>query len=237
MSYLILIRHGQSVWNLEKKFTGWVDVDLTENGKSEAKKAGALIKSNNINIDIYYSSFQLRAKNTLKLIKEILKDTKNFNEAWQLNERHYGALTGLNKDEMKTKLGEEKVHQFRRSWDLRPDPLDKNNPYHPTNIETYKTIPINQIPNTESLKDTYERVLKFYTKEIENKTKNNNILISAHGNSIRALCKYLFGLDKNQISKLEIPTGNPLLINLNKENKITNCKYLDNERAKDLVVF
>ena len=237
MSYLILIRHGQSVWNLEKKFTGWVDVDLTENGKSEAKKAGELIKSNNINIDIYYSSFQLRAKNTLKLIKEILQDTKNFNKAWQLNERHYGALTGLNKDEMKAKLGEDKVHQFRRSWDLRPDPLDKNNPYHPTNIETYKTIPINQIPNTESLKDTYERVLKFYTKEIENKTKNNNILISAHGNSIRALCKYLFGLDKNQISKLEIPTGNPLLINLNKENKITNCKYLDNERAKDLVVF
>ena len=237
MSYLILIRHGQSVWNLEKKFTGWVDVDLTENGKSEAKKAGELIKSNNINIDIYYSSFQLRAKNTLKLIKEILQDTKNFNEAWQLNERHYGALTGLNKDEMKAKLGEDKVHQFRRSWDLRPDPLDKNNPYHPTNIETYKTIPINQIPNTESLKDTYERVLKFYTKEIENKTKNNNILISAHGNSIRALCKYLFGLDKNQISKLEIPTGNPLLLNINKENKITNCKYLDNERAKDLVVF
>ena len=237
MSYLILIRHGQSVWNLEKKFTGWVDVDLTENGKSEAKKAGELIKSNNINIDIYYSSFQLRAKNTLKLIKEILQDTKNFNEAWQLNERHYGALTGLNKDEMKAKLGEEKVHQFRRSWDLRPDPLDKNNPYHPINIETYKTIPINQIPNTESLKDTYERVLKFYTQEIENKTINNNILISAHGNSIRALCKYLFGLDENQISKLEIPTGNPLLINLNKENKITNCKYLDNERAKDLVVF
>ena len=237
MSYLILVRHGQSVWNLEKKFTGWVDVDLTENGKSEATKAGELIKMKNIDIDIYYSSFQLRAKNTLKLIKEILQDTKNFNEAWQLNERHYGALTGLNKDEMKAKLGEDKVHQFRRSWDLRPDPLDKNNPYHPTNIETYKTIPINQIPNTESLKDTYERVLKFYTKEIENKTKNNNILISAHGNSIRALCKYLFGLDKNQISKLEIPTGNPLLINLNKENKITNCKYLDNERAKDLVVF
>ena len=237
MSYLILIRHGQSVWNLEKKFTGWVDVDLTENGKLEAKKAGELIKSNNINIDIYYSSFQLRAKNTLKLIKEILQDTKKFNEAWQLNERHYGALTGLNKDEMKVKLGEDKVHQFRRSWNLRPDPLDKNNPYHPINIKTYKKIPINQIPNTESLKDTYERVLEFYKEEIENKTKNNNILISAHGNSIRALCKYLFKLDENQISKLEIPTGNPLLINLSKENKITNCKYLDNERAKDLVVF
>jgi 2,3-bisphosphoglycerate-dependent phosphoglycerate mutase len=237
MSYLILVRHGQSIWNLKKKFTGWVDVDLTENGKLEAKKAGDLISSNNINIDIYYSSFQLRAKNTLKLIKEMLQDTKVFKEAWQLNERHYGALTGLNKDEMKLKLGEEKVHQFRRSWNLRPDPLDKNNPYHPINIETYKEIPINQIPDTESLKDTYERVLKFYKQEIENKISNNNILISAHGNSIRALCKYLFKLDENQISRLEIPTGNPLLINLDKEKKITDCRYLDKKRAKDLVVF
>ncbi|MDB3890142.1 2,3-bisphosphoglycerate-dependent phosphoglycerate mutase [Candidatus Pelagibacter sp.] len=237
MSYLILVRHGQSVWNLEKKFTGWVDVDLTENGKLEAKKAGNLIKSQNINIDIFYSSFQLRAKNTLKLIKEILQDIKISNEAWQLNERHYGALTGLNKDEMKIKLGEEKVHQFRRSWDLRPDPLDKNNPYHPINIETYKEIPTNKIPDTESLKDTYERVLEFYKQEIENKISKNNILISAHGNSIRALCKYLFKLDENQISKLEIPTGNPLLINLDENKKITDCKYLDIERAKDLVVF
>ena len=237
MSYLILVRHGQSVWNLEKKFTGWVDVDLTENGKLEAKKAGELIKTKNINIDIYYSSFQLRAKNTLKIIKKVLQDTIVSKEAWQLNERHYGALTGLNKDEMKIKLGEEKVHQFRRSWDLRPDPLDKNNPYHPINIDVYKEIPINKIPDTESLKDTYERVLGFYKQEIENEISNNNILISAHGNSIRALCKYLFRLDENQISKLEIPTGNPLLINLDEEREITNCKYLDTERAKDLVVF
>jgi 2,3-bisphosphoglycerate-dependent phosphoglycerate mutase len=237
MSYLILVRHGQSIWNLEKKFTGWVDVDLTENGKLEAKKAGKLIKTKNINIDIYYSSFQLRAKNTLNLIKEVLNDPKRSKEAWQLNERHYGALTGLNKDEMKIKLGEEKVHQFRRSWDLRPDPLDKNNPYHPINIDTYKNIPINKIPDTESLKDTYERVLEFYKQEIENKISNNNILVSAHGNSIRALCKYLFKLDENQISKLEIPTGNPLLINLDENKKIADCKYLDSERAKDLVVF
>jgi 2,3-bisphosphoglycerate-dependent phosphoglycerate mutase len=237
MSYLILVRHGQSVWNLEKKFTGWVDVDLTENGKLEAKKSGKLIKLQNINIDIFYSSFQLRAKNTLRLIKEILGDKSLSKEAWQLNERHYGALTGLNKDEMKIKIGEKKVHQFRRSWDLRPDPLDKSNPYHPLNIKTYKEIPINKIPDTESLKDTYERVLEFYKQTIENEISNNNILISAHGNSIRALCKYLFKLDENQISKLEIPTGNPLLIKLNKENKITDCKYLDHERAKDLVVF
>ena len=237
MSYLVLVRHGQSVWNLEKKFTGWVDVDLTENGKLEATKSGKLIKLQNINIDIFYSSFQLRAKNTLRLIKEILGEKKLSKEAWQLNERHYGALTGLNKDEMKVKLGKEKVHQFRRSWDLRPDPLDRNNPYHPINIDTYKEIPIDRIPDTESLKDTYERVLKFYKQEIENKISNNNILVSAHGNSIRALCKYLFKLDENQISKLEIPTGNPLLINLDKDNKITECKYLDQERAKDLVVF
>ena len=237
MSYLILVRHGQSVWNLEKKFTGWVDVDLTENGKLEAKKAGELIKTNNINIDIYYSSFQLRAKNTLKLIKEVLQDIKVSKEAWQFNERHYGALTGLNKDEMKVKLGEEKVHQFRRAWDLRPDPLEKNSPYHPINIKTYKEIPINKIPDTESLKDTYERVLEFYKQDIENKISKNNILISAHGNSIRALCKYLFKLDENQISKLEIPTGNPLLINLDEDKKITDCKYLDSGRAKDLVVF
>ena len=237
MSYLILVRHGQSTWNLEKKFTGWVDVDLTENGKLEAKKAGELIKLNNINIDLYYSSLQLRAKNTLNLIKKVLKDTKTSNEIWQLNERHYGILTGLNKDEMKVKLGEDKVYQFRRSWDLRPEPLNKKNPYHPLNIETYKEIPINQIPDTESLKDTYQRVITFYKQEIENKTTNNNILISAHGNSIRALCKYLLELDENQILKLEIPTGNPLLINLDKKNQVVSCKYLDSERAKDLVVF
>ena len=237
MSYLILVRHGQSVWNLEKRFTGWVDVDLTENGRLEAKKAGDLIKANKINIDLYYSSLQLRAKNTLKLIQEILQDTKVSIKAWQLNERHYGALTGLNKDEMKKKLGEDKVYQFRRSWDLRPDPLNKSSPYHPINIETYKGMSVNKIPDTESLKDTYERVLDFYKEEIENKTTKNNILISAHGNSIRALCKYLFKLDNDQISKLEIPTGNPLLINFDDKSQIINCKYLDNERAKDLLIF
>ena len=235
MSYLILVRHGQSVWNLEKKFTGWVDVELTENGQLEAKKAGQLIKKENIEINLYYSSFQLRAKNTLKIIQEELEDFKKVISAWELNERHYGSLTGLNKDEMKVKLGEEKVHQFRRSWDLRPDPLDKKNPYHPLNIETYKEIPLEKIPDTESLKDTYERVIKFYSKEIEYKT-SENILISAHGNSIRALCKHLFNLDNKEISKLEIPTGNPLLIEL-ENSKIANCKYLDQERAKDLLVF
>ena len=236
MSYLVLVRHGQSVWNLEKKFTGWVDVDLTENGKLEAKKAGELISKNNLLIDHYFSSVQLRAKNTLKIIQEELKDNKAPTEAWELNERHYGALTGLNKDEMKIKLGEDKVHQFRRSWDLRPDPLNKQNPYHPSNIEIYKNIPQDRIPSTESLKDTYERVIDFYKKKIEI-VNDKNILISAHGNSIRALCKYLFDLDNGEISKLEIPTGNPLLIEVNRERKVLSAKYLDSDRAKDLLVF
>lgn len=236
MSYLVLVRHGQSVWNLEKKFTGWVDVDLTENGKSEAKKAGELIDKNNLTIDLYFSSVQLRAKNTLKIIQGELKDNKVPSEAWELNERHYGSLTGLNKDEMKVKLGEDKVHQFRRSWDLRPDPLDKQNPYHPSNIEIYKNIPEDKIPSTESLKDTYERVIDFYKKKIEI-INDKNILISAHGNSIRALCKYLFNLDNDVISKLEIPTGNPLLIEVNGDKKVLSAKYLDSDRAKDLLVF
>ena len=238
MPHLILVRHGQSEWNLKKRFTGWVDVDLTEQGKQEALKAGESIKKIKINIDYFFSSFQLRAVNTLKFIRNTLGDEKQFIRAWQLNERHYGSLTGLNKDEMKEKLGEKKIHEFRRSWDIRPDPLDRQNPYHPLNIEVYKDIPKENIPDTESLKDTYERVIQFYKNEIQNKLLDNkNILISAHGNSIRALCKYLFKLDKDKISLLEIPTGNPLLIDLDISLNIKECFYLDKERAKNLLVF
>ena len=237
MSFLILVRHGQSTWNLEKRFTGWVDVDLTDTGKSEAKKAGLLIKEKNIKIDFYYSSFQLRANNTLKIIQNVLNDEKKFTKAWQLNERHYGSLTGLNKMEMSKKIGEDKVYEFRRSWDIKPEALDKESPYHPQNIKTYDSIPREILPDTESLKDTYERVIKYFGEEIRNKLKNKNVLISAHGNSIRALCKNLFNLDSNQISKLEIPTGNPLIIELNENLKIIKCEYLDKERAKNLLIF
>ena len=237
MSFLILVRHGESIWNLKKRFTGWVDVDLTEKGRSEAEKAGLLIKKKNIEINFYYSSLQLRANNTLEIIKNVLNDKKKSVKAWQLNERHYGALTGLNKIEMSKKLGENKVHEFRRSWDVKPNALSKESPYHPTNIETYKKIPEDMIPDTESLKDTYERVIKFFDDEIKDKLKNKNILISAHGNSIRALCKNLFKLNNDQISNLEIPTGNPLLIELDLEYNIKRCEYLDKERAKDLLVF
>ena len=237
MSNLILVRHGQSEWNLENRFTGWVDVDLAPKGKLEACKAGELIKEKKIKFDYFFTSYQKRAINTLKLILNTLgiKDA-HIIKAWQLNERHYGSLTGLNKDEMKKKLGEKKVHEFRRSWDIPPDPLSKNNPYHPVNIEAYKDVPLENIPDTESLKDTYERVLPYFTKEIQSKLINKNILISAHGNSLRAICKFLFKLSEDKIPKLEIPTGNPLFINLD-NNKIVKCYYLDNERAKDLIAF
>jgi 2,3-bisphosphoglycerate-dependent phosphoglycerate mutase len=238
MPHLILVRHGQSEWNLEKRFTGWVDVDLTAQGKLEACKAGEYIKELKINIDYYYSSFQLRAINTLKIIQDTLRDKQDSIKSWKLNERHYGALTGLNKNEMSEKFGEDKIYEFRRSWDIKPDPLSRNNPYHPLNIDIYKNVPKEKIPDTESLKDTYQRVIEYFDSDIQkNLWKNKNIIISAHGNSIRALCKFLFNLDDEKISLLEIPTGNPLLINFNSNQKITECKYLDKDRAKDLIIF
>ena len=212
MSHLILVRHGQSEWNLQKRFTGWVDVNLTPQGKLEACKAGELIKNLNLEINYFFCSYQKRAIETLNLILNTLR-IKNDNtiKAWQLNERHYGELTGLNKDEMKKIYGEKKIHKLRRSWDYPPKPLSNNSPYHPLNIEIYKDIPRDKIPNTESLKNTYERVIPYYEKNIKNKL-DKNILISAHGNSIRSLCKYLFKIDNENISNLEIPTGNPLAL-------------------------
>ena len=238
MPHLILVRHGQSEWNLEKRFTGWVDVDLTGQGKLEACKSGEYIRELNIKIDYFFTSFQLRAINTLKLIQDTLRDQREPIKAWQLNERHYGALTGLNKDEMKNKLGEDKIHEFRRSWNIKPEPLSRNNPYHPINIDTYKKVPKEKIPDTESLEDTYKRVIKYYISDIENKLlESKNIVISAHGNSIRALCKFLFKLDNKKITLLEVPTGNPLLVNLDSKLNVTECRYLNRDRAKDLLIF
>ena len=239
MSHLILVRHGQSEWNFQKRFTGWVDIDLTAQGKLEAVKAGELIKEKKVKIDFFYSSIQKRAVNTLKLILNTLriKDEKII-KAWELNERHYGALTGLNKDEMKKIYGDKKILEFRRSWNISPEPLNRNNPYHPINIEVYNNIPRDKIPDTESLKNTYDRVVKYFESNVlPLLKKNNNILISAHGNSLRSLCKFLFKIDDVKISKLEIPTGNPLVINFNEKTEILDASYLDRSRAKDLVVF
>jgi len=156
-------------------------------------------------------------------------------KAWEFNERNYGSLTGLNKEEMIKTLGKKKVHEFRRSWNIAPEPLNKKNPYHPRNIEAYKDIPKNLVPDTESLKDTYERVIPYYKKNIL-PLLNENIIIAAHGNSLRALCKYIFNIDNTKISKLEIPTGNPLLLTY-ENKKLKNVRYLDRERAKDLIIF
>ena len=167
-----------------------------------------------------------------------MRDNKKPIKAWQFNQRHYGALTGLKKAEMKEKMGEDKIHKLRRSWDIKPDALSRNNPYHPINIDAYKTVPRDKIPDTESLKDTYDRVIAYYSSNVQNKLLDNkNILISAHGNSIRALCKFLFKLDNKKISSLEIPTGNPLLIKLSLKQEIIECKYLDKDRARDLIIF
>ena len=236
MSHLILVRHGQSVWNQENRFTGWVDVELSKNGREEASKAGKLIKNLKIDFGMFYTSYLKRANETLNIIlKEINVENNQVVKAWELNERHYGNLTGLNKDEMKKKLSEEKVHQLRRSWDIPPEKLDKDSPYHPLNNIIYKDIPKNLIPDTESLKDTYDRVIPYYKTYIMENIKNN-VLISAHGNSIRALCKFLFNLDNKDISKLEIPTGNPLILKF-ENGKIISANYLDKERSKNLIIF
>ncbi len=236
MSYLILVRHGQSIWNAENRFTGWVDVDLSEKGLLEAKKSGHLIKNLNVRIDISYTSFLKRAINTLSTILKENNLEAKFINVWQLNERHYGSLTGLNKDETKKKIGEEQFKKYRRSWNISPPPIEEQSDYKNLYSPLNSRIPQNMIPITESLKNTYERVLPFYENEIKkNLMNNNNVLISAHGNSLRALCKYLFNISDTKINELEIPTGNPLLIKFGNNLKIERYNYLDLSRAKKII--
>ncbi len=236
MSKLILTRHGQSVWNAENRFTGWVDVDLSKKGIEEAEKSGELIKELNIKIDISYTSFLKRAIKTLTTILQKNKLDLKFNTAWQLNERHYGSLTGLNKDEIKKKIGEEQFKKYRRSWDIPPPPMSENSKYLSNFSPLNGSIPIGMTPFTESLRNTYERVVPFYEKEIKkNLSDSKNILVSAHGNSLRALCKFLFNISDEKINELEIPTGNPLVIEFEKNLKIEKYFYLDKTRAKNII--
>ena len=236
MSKLILTRHGQSVWNAENRFTGWVDVDLSEKGILEAQKSGQLIKKFKISIDISYTSFLKRAIKTLTTILQENDLELKFKTSWEINERHYGSLTGLNKEETKNRIGDEQFKKYRRSWDIAPPPMkeDDNNQslFSPLNA----SIPIGMIPFTESLKDTYDRVIPYYEKEIKQKIQENkNVLISAHGNSLRALCKYLFTISDKKINELEIPTGNPLIIEFNNDLIIKKYYYLDKRRAKSII--
>ena len=236
MSKLILTRHGQSIWNAENRFTGWVDVDLSETGILEAKKSGQLIKNLKIDINKSYTSYLKRAIKTLEVVLQENNLNLDLNTSWEINERHYGSLTGLNKEETKKKIGEDQFKKYRRSWDISPPPMltnDKNQfLFSSLNIN----IPEEKIPLTESLKDTYHRVIPFYKNKIEPDLQNNkNILIAAHGNSLRALCKKLFNISDQKINELEIPTGNPLVIEFDKNLKIININYLDRDREKNII--
>ena len=237
MNNLILVRHGQSFWNKERRFTGWADIGLTEHGKSEARQAGQSIKELHIEFDTYFTSVQKRAIHTTEIILDILnKRNSKIKKAWELNERHYGALTGLNKDEMMKKHGEKQVHIWRRSFDIAPPPMEKTNPNHPSKNKAYINIPTNKIPNGESLKNTFERVIPYYEENIKPLlSSNKNILISAHGNSLRALCKKLLNISKKNIISFEIPTGNPLLLTFGENLEVKKYKYLDDKRARNIL--
>ena len=236
MSKLILTRHGQSVWNAENRFTGWVDVDLSEQGILEARKSGVLIKNLNINIDISYTSFLKRAIKTLSVILEENNLELELNSSWEINERHYGSLTGLNKEETKKKIGEEQFKKYRRSWDISPPPMPENDKNQSLFSPLNASIPQDMIPFTESLKDTYNRVVPFFESKIKPDLQNNkNIIIAAHGNSLRALCKKLFNISNQKINELEIPTGNPLVIEFDQSLEVKDIKYLDKSREKPII--
>ncbi len=228
MSNLILIRHGTSLWNKEKRFTGWVDVDLHEEGEYQAENAGKLIKDLQIDFHGYFTSQLKRAINTLNIILKILNRSNSVvNKAWELNERHYGNLTSLNKDEVIKKFGFEQVRIWRRSFDKRPPPIEKNHPY------------INEIKSnilTESLEDTVKRVIPYFDKNIlPIILEKKNVLVSFHGNSCRALLMKIFNISKKNIIECEVPTGNPLLIRFGNNLKIQDYKYLDAKRAKKIL--
>ena len=228
MNYLILVRHGQSLWNKERRFTGWADIDLTEQGKLEAERAGQLIKELNVEFDAYFTSRLKRAINSLDIILKILdKKDSVIIKSSALNERHYGGLTSLNKDETIKKYGNKQVQIWRRSYDVSPPRMD---PQHP-----YKNK-INSDILSESLKDTFERVMPYYNKKIEPLISlKKNILIVFHGNSCRSLLKKIFNISNKKIVELEIPTGNPFLIEFGENLKVKKYKYLDDKRAKKIL--
>lgn len=228
MYTLVLLRHGQSSWNLENRFTGWTDVDLTEQGIAEAKQAGQLIKEAGYSFDMAYTSLLKRAIRTLWLtLDELDQMWVPVVRDWRLNERHYGNLQGLNKAEMAAKFGEEQVHIWRRSYDVPPPALEPNDPRSPVNDPRYAFLSPEKIPLTECLKDTVERFVPLWENEIAPRIKKGKkILIVAHGNSLRALIKYLEHTSEEEIVSLNIPTGVPLVYQLDKDLKPIRSEYL-----------
>jgi 2,3-bisphosphoglycerate-dependent phosphoglycerate mutase len=226
MPTLVLLRHGQSQWNLENRFTGWWDVDLTEAGKAEAAAAGELLRDKGFDFDCCFTSVQQRAIKTLNLVLEQmdrlwLPVTKN----WQLNERHYGGLTGLNKAETVAKVGEEQVKIWRRSFDIPPPPLEEDSPYAVLQHDRrYAGV---TVPQTESLKDTIARALPYFEAEIAPALQaGKRVIVAAHGNSLRALEKQLSGISDQDIVGLEIPTGQPIVYELDEQLRRVDRYYL-----------
>lgn len=237
MTQLVLIRHGQSEWNLQNRFTGWVDVDLTENGVSEAQKAADFIKAEDLEFDAAFVSFQKRAIRTLWLtLYGIDQMHIPVTKDWHLNERHYGGLTGLNKQETRDKHGDEQVHIWRRSYDTPPPQITPDHEYHPSNNKKYAHIDPSLLPAGESLKLTAERVLPYFKSDIEpHILAGKKLIISAHGNSLRALMKYIFNVSDTDIPGYAFPTGNPLLIDLKDGSlDVVSARFLDESRANPL---
>ena len=224
---LVLLRHGESVYNKENKFTGWTDVDLSEQGVFEAEQAGKLLKKNGFTFDKAYTSVLNRAIDTLMIVEKEMQEVILTFSTWKLNERHYGALQGLNKDEMREKYGEEQVHIWRRSYDVRPPALTWDDPRFPGYDRKYRDLKKEELPTTESLKDTMKRTIDYYLKEIKpNLLKEENIIIVAHGNSIRSILKYLENISDDEIMNIEVPTGVPYVYEMDNDLKIKNKYFL-----------
>jgi 2,3-bisphosphoglycerate-dependent phosphoglycerate mutase len=225
MPTLVLIRHGQSSWNLENRFTGWWDVDVTEKGVAEARAAGALMAAKGLDFDQTFTSLQTRAIKTLNLaLEEMGRLWLPVEKHWRLNERHYGGLTGLDKAETAAKHGDEQVHVWRRSFDVPPPEMEAGSEYDLSGDRRYAGI---DVPATESLKDTIARVLPYWDQRIAPALKNGQrVLISAHGNSLRALVKHLSDIPDDEITGLEIPTGQPIVYELDADLNATDRYYL-----------
>lgn len=225
---LVLVRHGQSIWNLENKFTGWTDVPLSEQGVIEAIEAGKVLKEKGFNFDIAYTSVLKRANDTLTyILKELNEENIPVYYSWKLNERHYGALQGLNKDETRNKYGDEQVHLWRRSATVRPPELELTDGRYPGNDLKYKDLKKEELPRTENLLDTIERVIQYWNSDIKkNLLENKKVIIVAHGNSLRGLIKYLDDLTDEEVMNLEIETGNPICYELDENLKPIKHYYL-----------
>ena len=228
MIKLVLVRHGESIWNKQNIFTGWTDVELSEEGKESAIEAGKKLFENGYNFDIVYTSVLKRAIDTTNLILGEMHDSElTIKRSYKLNERHYGALQGLNKDEMRKKYGEEQVHLWRRGYDVKPPELTMDDSRFPGNDPLYKDIDKNLLPLSESLKDTVKRVVGYYEEEIKPELLNKkSVMIVAHGNSLRGLIKYLDKISDDDIMSLEITLGKPLIYELDDDLNVIKHYYL-----------